>query len=753
MSFKLLAIRPLEGCNEKFLKNLEENRIYKFYNEYSFYNGDKELTGNDNDDVNEIKFEQSVPENLFYQKREDGTDLPINISAIVGKNGSGKSSLVELLYVAFYNLAVSEKIIDLYDFSNLVNGLNEDLGKYNFLKLEDYDKVFRNEKDYKKFKNEKSKLFYELKKSSFINQSQVMDSLNKWKYFFDHFILYFVENLFIEIYFQIDKSYFILKKKEDADIKFEFYELKEVSLKKIDFNYLNSKIIGRTEKNNFSKLFYNLVINYSIYGLNSNEVGDWVERVFHKNDGYQTPIVINPYREEGNVDINRENELVRDRLIANMLINEKLKQLTPNVKVSNLILVLKNKDDIIKNYNAVFLESAKSEFINSLILFFNSNKDLIDKNKFKGNTFETTLLDQYCFNYIFEKLKKITRNYSIYSEYKKINEFYDIGEYNIGVISELLEKISTDNSHVSYKIRQTINFIIINKIENNDIVYNYFNDNNIATLNQGKFPFLDYSILINQRINKYSLDLINLIPPSIFDVDFEFDNGSNFSSLSSGEKQQIFSINSILYHLINLNSAFKNDFQYKYPYINLVLDEIELYAHPEMQRKYIKELLEGISKLNISEIKSINILFITHSPFILSDIPCQNIMFLEVEKNNDGEFISVQKQKDKTFGANIHDLLADSFFMSEEGFMGEFAKEKIKSAIDYLEKYPDKNNEWNKNNIKTFIELISEPLIRNSLNELYYSKVLITISEKEKEIKRLQELIKLEKEINDSNSN
>jgi hypothetical protein len=32
MSFKLLAIRPLDGCNPKFLKNLEENRIYQFYN-------------------------------------------------------------------------------------------------------------------------------------------------------------------------------------------------------------------------------------------------------------------------------------------------------------------------------------------------------------------------------------------------------------------------------------------------------------------------------------------------------------------------------------------------------------------------------------------------------------------------------------------------------------------------------------------------------------------------------------------------
>ena len=37
MRFKLIAIRPLEGCNEKFLKNLKVGEIYKFYNDYEFF--------------------------------------------------------------------------------------------------------------------------------------------------------------------------------------------------------------------------------------------------------------------------------------------------------------------------------------------------------------------------------------------------------------------------------------------------------------------------------------------------------------------------------------------------------------------------------------------------------------------------------------------------------------------------------------------------------------------------------------------
>ena len=58
---------------------------------------------------------------------------------------------------------------------------------------------------------------------------------------------------------------------------------------------------------------------------------------------------------------------------------------------------------------------------------------------------------------------------------------------------------------------------------------------------------------------------------------------------------------------------------------------------------------------------NINILFITHSPFILSDIPKQNVLFLENGKPS-------EKKNMNTFGANITDLLADSFFI-EDGLM------------------------------------------------------------------------------------
>ena len=106
--FKFIAIRPLVGCYEKFSKNLISGKIYKFYQEFDFYDKDNKLIYNDNyvinDDneqlknveVNSIKKNTSVPNNLY--SNSDG-ELEISISAIVGKNGSGKSTLLELLYV------------------------------------------------------------------------------------------------------------------------------------------------------------------------------------------------------------------------------------------------------------------------------------------------------------------------------------------------------------------------------------------------------------------------------------------------------------------------------------------------------------------------------------------------------------------------------------------------------------------------------------------------------------------------------
>ena len=94
--FKLLAIRPLKGCDKKFSKVLNEGEIYKFYNDYEFYDNEGKEIKEDNlnleKGVAKIEHSPTIPEDLYDIKNEDGSPrIKVNISAVVGKNGSGKS--------------------------------------------------------------------------------------------------------------------------------------------------------------------------------------------------------------------------------------------------------------------------------------------------------------------------------------------------------------------------------------------------------------------------------------------------------------------------------------------------------------------------------------------------------------------------------------------------------------------------------------------------------------------------------------
>ena len=106
MSFKLLAIRPLEACDKRFLKNLQKGQIYKFYSEYTYLDVNGLEIENNFNDVADISFKQSIPRDLY-----NTNDLSINICALVGKNGSGKSSLLELFYASCYVIASRKQIL------------------------------------------------------------------------------------------------------------------------------------------------------------------------------------------------------------------------------------------------------------------------------------------------------------------------------------------------------------------------------------------------------------------------------------------------------------------------------------------------------------------------------------------------------------------------------------------------------------------------------------------------------------------
>lgn len=258
-------------------------------------------------------------------------------------------------------------------------------------------------------------------------------------------------------------------------------------------------------------------------------------------------------------------------------------------------------------------------------------------------------------------------------------------------------------SHITLKLRQAFNYI------NNGESAKIYNDKEIWEDNAiGKY------INLNKISDKYGTKLLDMenLPPAIYKWQIYFRRESDsslipFDTLSSGEKQRYFSVGAIIYHLLNIDSIGSGKIHYQA--VNLMLEEIELYFHPEWQRNFTCYLMEIIGQLTFKQIRSINVLYVTHSPYILSDIPKTNVLFL---KNGEADY----SMQENTFGANINGLLKNGFFLPSLP-MGEFAHQKINHLFALLHSGDFKASELEK--IRQEIQHVGEPVIRQQLMMLY----------------------------------
>lgn len=159
--------------------------------------------------------------------------------------------------------------------------------------------------------------------------------------------------------------------------------------------------------------------------------------------------------------------------------------------------------------------------------------------------------------------------------------------------------------------------------------------------------------------------------------------------------------------------------------ILLLLDEIDLYMHPQWQRTIVNALIEDVKEIFWGE-NNVQIIITTHSPIILSDIPKANTIFLK----RDGKHCMIDSNENhkETFGNNVHTLFLDSFFLDEKGTMGEFAEKKINNIIKILRRGNAKECEYEK--IKETIECVGDGVIKRKLMELYKKKTGEEIKEK-----------------------
>lgn len=208
----------------------------------------------------------------------------------------------------------------------------------------------------------------------------------------------------------------------------------------------------------------------------------------------------------------------------------------------------------------------------------------------------------------------------------------------------------------------------------------------------------------NMNISKMS-ELYNLVLSKEREYSFLFKYMCIFLDGSDGEI-------AYLRHLAYLVFASNPNINpyYKKHVVNenvlILLDEADIHLHPEWQRKLISNIVDSINL--IFKDKNVQIIFTTHSPIVLSDIPSQNIIYIG---NKDHERRVFKNYEKKTFGANIYDLYNDSFFFDGSSVMGDYARQYIDNLYDTVSN--SKINDY-----KEYIELIDDENIKNAFASL-----------------------------------
>ena len=453
------------------------------------------------------------------------------------------------------------------------------------------------------------------------------------------------------------------------------------------------------------RFFYTVVLNQSVYAYNTNDFASecnteeyeievrcghkknekgesipysiedkcWLSGLFHKNDGYQIPIVLTPYRYEGNYDINVENKLAYERLISIMVReNDEGRVINGHLRVTSFKLRRKpfnyDLDFIHEKLGYRQFDTEVFERMKSILLeTWASHVGFDIVANCRSYIYRTLAI-----NYLVYKTLKIASTYDEYRvfRYKYISK----GEaFNEEDFRDLVEKTIANNSHVANKLYRAIAYLIWDIYE----IHGETKDNpltvRISDINKRWLAaFRDRRVELVSSVGS-SLITEASIPPPFFVTSIglvEINTGASvpFEYLSSGEKQQAYSTSALVYHLKNLDSVSddrSSSERTAYPYVQLILEEVELYYHPELQRQLVKNILDGIKQAGIRHIKWIDICIVTHSPFVLSDIPSTNVLAIK----NDGE----ETSQIPSFASNIHEMLKLSFFL-KNGTTGDLAR-------------------------------------------------------------------------------
>ncbi|MFV0150823.1 ATP-binding protein [Empedobacter falsenii] len=472
-------------------------------------------------------------------------------------------------------------------------------------------------------------------------------------------------------------------------------------LKNISFQY--SEIFENTDI-----IFYSNILNF-----NTNTINNYIKNISTQHLLYNL------------------NEIKSSDFEYNLAYNYSVKE---NLKIIDFISSSNIVKSLIKYPEEVFL-------------FFDIEKFYYFRTGYNENT-----------RYYLENLK--TTKYAINSRLK-INVIVYILFYYVDDNIDNRNKAAGDvknhkQKYIERQIKLRNDFLVeINKIIENDenisiskaenLLFSKLNDilqfgsinreyiESIRSFINETFKIIDSTIQNNPDFLKFEINddkIKNLLNSSkdltrnrpFFNIEFR--------DISSGE-ESLLTLFARLYAVIN-SPNIEND------NIIIFIDEIDLYFHPDWQKKLISKLLEFFKSQ--FEDKKIHLIFTANNPLMISDMLSYNTIFLQKVDNNTTIINNSLTDHKNTFAANIHTLLSDSFFM-KNGTMGDFAKNKLNDIIDQLNHKKVTISETERENIKKTIKLIGEPIIRKKLmsmyNECFYDDVISRIDRLEELMKKL----------------
>ena len=250
----------------------------------------------------------------------------------------------------------------------------------------------------------------------------------------------------------------------------------------------------------------------------------------------------------------------------------------------------------------------------------------------------------------------------------------------------IIEKVASDFIRRHEKLLEFDTFIIAKKF--NEILEVFWDVVKLLDFYQE-----DFKVVGSKEISTSNVDLIVRLTGALQLLPSNISSNCIFGwhGLSTGEFARL-NLFSELFHFINSEERTEKE---KYL---LVMDEVDLFQHPDWQRTFLEDLLNFIGSMYPKD--RVQLVLSTHSPIIVGDFLPEDIVSLKVD--NEGKTVLC---KPYGFGTQITDLYLHGMHLNST--FGEYSKKILSSIL----KRRDENNLTREDRL--LISKIEDESIRN----------------------------------------